>query len=120
MPRQLRKLQAFPEMTRHFRKCVISAIACDIYNCENQPAQNKNKVKKKREKGRWSWPKNGPKSPNLKQKWPKLPQKLLRTRFQKRHEGQRVCFHNTGKRTKWKMKNPRKLCFVQSFCISFC
>ncbi len=30
MPRQLRKLQAFPEMTRHFRKCVISAIACDI------------------------------------------------------------------------------------------
>ncbi len=31
MPRQLRKLQTFPEMTRHFRKCVISAIACDIY-----------------------------------------------------------------------------------------
>lgn len=91
-----------------------------VNNSENQPAQNKNKVKKKREKGRWSWPKNGPKSPNLKQKWPKLPQKLLRTRFQKRHEGQRVCFHNTGKRTKWKMKNPRKLCFVQSFCISFC
>jgi hypothetical protein len=31
MPRQLRKLQSFPEMTRHFRKCLISAIACDIY-----------------------------------------------------------------------------------------
>ncbi len=31
MPRQLRKLQAFPEMPSHFRKCVISAIACDIY-----------------------------------------------------------------------------------------
>ncbi len=31
MPRQLRKLQAFSEMTRHFQKCVISAIACDIY-----------------------------------------------------------------------------------------
>ncbi len=31
MPRQLRKLQAFPEMTRHFRNCVISAIACDTY-----------------------------------------------------------------------------------------
>ena len=31
MPRQLRKLQAFPEMPRHFRKCLISAIPCDIY-----------------------------------------------------------------------------------------
>ena len=32
MPRQLRKLQAFPEMPRDFRKCLISAIPCDIYN----------------------------------------------------------------------------------------
>ncbi len=30
MPRQLRKLQAFPEMPSHLRKCLISAIACDI------------------------------------------------------------------------------------------
>jgi hypothetical protein len=31
MPRQLGKLQAFPEMPRDFRKCLISAIPCDIY-----------------------------------------------------------------------------------------
>ena len=31
MPRQLRKVQAFPEMPRDFRKCLISAIPCDIY-----------------------------------------------------------------------------------------
>jgi hypothetical protein len=29
-PGQLRKLQALPELPRHFRKCLISAIACDI------------------------------------------------------------------------------------------
>jgi hypothetical protein len=31
MPRQLRELQAFPELPRHFWKCLISANACDIY-----------------------------------------------------------------------------------------
>ena len=31
MPRQLRKVQAFPEMPRDFRKCLISAIPCDIH-----------------------------------------------------------------------------------------
>ncbi len=31
MPSQLQKFQAFPEMPSHFRKCVISAIACDKY-----------------------------------------------------------------------------------------
>ena len=31
MPRQLWKLQAFPELPRHLRKCLISAIPCDIY-----------------------------------------------------------------------------------------
>jgi len=31
LPRQLRKIQAFPELPRHFRKCLISANACDIY-----------------------------------------------------------------------------------------
>ncbi len=31
MPRQLRKHQAFLELPRHFRKCRISANACDIY-----------------------------------------------------------------------------------------
>jgi len=31
MPRQLRELQAFPELPRHFRKCRISANACDIH-----------------------------------------------------------------------------------------
>jgi len=30
LPRQLRKHQAFPELPRHFRKCRISANACDI------------------------------------------------------------------------------------------
>jgi len=35
MPRQLRKVQAFPEMPRDFRKCLISAIPCDIYNIPN-------------------------------------------------------------------------------------
>ena len=32
MPRHLWKLQAFPELPRHFRKCLISSIACDSYN----------------------------------------------------------------------------------------
>ena len=31
MPRQLRKIQAFPELPRHFRKCLISANPCDTY-----------------------------------------------------------------------------------------
>ena len=31
MPRQLRKLQEFPELPRHFRKCLISAIPCNRY-----------------------------------------------------------------------------------------
>jgi len=33
MPRQLREVQAFPELPRHFRKCRISANACDMYIC---------------------------------------------------------------------------------------
>ncbi len=35
MPRQLRKTQAFLELPRHFRKCQISANACDIYKLKN-------------------------------------------------------------------------------------
>jgi hypothetical protein len=31
MPRQLRKIQAFLELPRHFQKCQISSNACDIY-----------------------------------------------------------------------------------------
>ncbi len=36
MPSQLWKFQAFPEMPSHFWKCVISAIACNIYTCLGQ------------------------------------------------------------------------------------
>ncbi len=32
MSRQLRKIQAFLELPRHFRKCLISANAYDIHN----------------------------------------------------------------------------------------
>jgi hypothetical protein len=33
--------------------------------------------------GRWCWPKNYLKNPNLKKKWPDLPHKFLETRSQK-------------------------------------
>lgn len=69
------------------------------------PVQAKNKMKKKKEEGRWSWPKNYLK--NLNKKWSHLPQ-FLETRFQKDHEGQRVIFQNRGKRTRWKMRNSQK------------
>lgn len=81
-------------------------------NQRGQSAQTKNKVKKKKEEGRWSWPKNYLKNPYLQKKWPDLPQKFVETRFQKDYEGQRVCLQNTGKRTKWKVRNSQK-----QFCL---